>query len=115
MFAKENIKVFDLTKEKSDDTLNHGKFANSSDVAKIIAGQLASGQTLSDSRAGLGDTIGIITTGAASAVGRAASIAVSTPVAIIDPRTREGLGDQFDDLNRHIKHAVGASNLTSQQ
>jgi esterase/lipase superfamily enzyme len=106
LFAKERIKVFDLTNEKADDSLNHGKFANSPEVVKIIGGQLASGQTLTDSRAGLGDKIGLVTTSAAGAVGRAASIAVSAPVAIIDPRTREGLGDQLDELNRHVGQTV---------
>lgn len=112
MFAKEKITVIDLTKEKSEDSLNHGKFANSPDVVKIIGGQLASGQTLTDSRAGLGDKIGFVATGAAGAVGRAASIAVSAPVSIVDPRTREGLGDQFDELNHHMKSAITSANPT---
>lgn len=106
MFAKEKIAVIDLTGEASGDSLNHGKFANSPEVVRVIGGQLASGQTLNDSRAGLGDRIGFVTTGAASAVGRAASIAVSTPVAIVDARTREGLSDQFDELGQHVTHAV---------
>ncbi|MFN3891768.1 MAG: alpha/beta hydrolase [Beijerinckiaceae bacterium] len=110
MFAKEKITVFDLTKEKSDDSLNHGKFASSPEVVRIIGGQLASGQTLTDSRAGLGDKLGFVATGAAGAVGRAASIAVSAPIAVVDPRTREGLSDQLDELNHHVKGAVtGAS------
>lgn len=112
MFAKEKITVVDLTKEKSADSLNHGKFANSPEVVQIIGGQLAAGQTLTDSRAGLGDKIGFVATGAAGAVGRAASIAVSAPVAIVDPRTREGLGDQFDELNHHVKSAVTSANPT---
>lgn len=109
MFAKENIKVFDLTKEKSADSLNHGKFANSPEVVQIIGGQLASGQTLTDSRAGLGDKIGSVATGAAGVVGRAASIAVSAPVAIIDARTREGLSDQLDELGGQVKHTLGSA------
>lgn len=114
MFAKEKIKVFDLTKEKSDDSLNHGKFANSPEVVQIIGGQLASGQTLTDSRAGLGDHLGFIATGAASTVGRAASIAVSAPVAIVDGRTREGLSDQLDELGHHMKHTVsGVTNVAT--
>lgn len=114
LFAKEKINVIDLTKEKSADSLNHGKFANSADVVKIIGGQLAAGQTLNDSRAGIGDTIGFVATGAASAVGRAASIAVSAPVAIIDPRTREGLGDQLDELNHHVGQTVkGATGVVN--
>lgn len=106
MFAKEKIRVFDLTSEKSVDSLNHGRFANSPEVVKVIGGQLASGQTLSDSQAGLGDRIGLVATGAAGAVGRAASIVVSAPVSIVDSRTREGLGDQFDELGDHVTHAV---------
>ena len=107
MFAKERIKVFDLTKEKSGDSLNHGKFANSPEVVQIIGGQIASGQTLTDSRAGLGDKLGLVATGAAGVVGRAASIAVSAPVAIIDGRTREGLSDQFNELGGQVKQTVG--------
>lgn len=106
MFAKEKITVIDLTNEKADDSLNHGKFANSPEVVKIIGGQLASGQTLGDTRAGLGDKIGFVTTGAAGVVGRAAAIAVSAPVSIIDPRTREGLGDQLDELNQQVGQTV---------
>jgi esterase/lipase superfamily enzyme len=109
MFAKEKIKVFDLTKEKSNDSLNHGKFANSPEVVKIIGGQIANGQVLNDSRAGLGDKIGFVATGAAGAVGRATSIAISAPVSIVDPRTREGLGDQFEELNHHVTHAVNGA------
>jgi esterase/lipase superfamily enzyme len=114
LFAKERIKVFDLTQSKSADALNHGKFANSPEVVKIIGGQLASGQTLTDSRAGLGDKIGFVATGAAGAFGRAASIAVSAPVAIVDGRTREGLSDQLDELGGHMKNTVsGVGNVVN--
>jgi len=40
--------------------------------------------------------------GAAPTVVTAASIAVSAPIAIIDPKTREGLGDQFEVLGSNV-------------
>lgn len=106
---KERIQVVDLTSSKSGDSLNHAKFASNPQVVQMIGGRLASGQTLSDSQAGIGETIGFVATGAASTVGRAASIAISAPVAIIDPRTREGLGDQFQDLGGQIGGTVSSA------
>lgn len=114
LLAETDVTVVDLTREDASDSLKHGKFASSSQVARIIGGHLANGQTLSDSRAGLGDAVGMVTTGAASAIGRAAAIAVSAPVAIVDRRTREGLSDQVDEFNGHLTHALrGAGRATS--
>lgn len=95
---RENIRVIDLTALKSGDSLNHGKFAAAPQLVQIIGGRLAAGQTLHDSHAGVGESIGMIATGAAATAGRAASIAVSAPISIVDPRTRAGLGDQMRDL-----------------
>ncbi|MDB5649895.1 MAG: esterase, partial [Hyphomicrobiales bacterium] len=106
--ADEHIQVIDLTSIKSTDSLNHGKFAESTTVAGMISGRLTSGQALSDSNAGLGDTLGMVATGAASTVGRAASIAISAPVALVDGRTREGLADQFEDLGGRLGGTVSS-------
>lgn len=103
---RERIKVVDLTTETSSDSLNHAKFAGSPLVVQLIGGRLSAGQTLSDSRAGFGEAVGLVATGAASTVGRAASIAISAPVAIIDGRTREGLGDQLNDFGSSLGGTV---------
>lgn len=107
--AQSNVQVVDLTTEESLDPTNHGRFANSPQVAQLIGRRLAGGQTLSDGQAGVGESIGLVATGAAGAVGRAASIAVSAPISIVDGRTREGLGEQFRDLGGQIGGTVGSA------
>ena len=65
-----------------------------------------------------GTAIGLVATSAANIAGRAASIVVSAPVAIVDPRTRAGLGDQMEDLGGHVtktmSNAAGAVGAGSQ-
>jgi esterase/lipase superfamily enzyme len=95
-----NVTVLDLTKLKAGDALNHGKFAESPEVVQLIGRRLAEGQTVTDSRVGLGDRIIQVTAGAATAVGTAAGLAISAPVAVIDPRTRQSLGDHVETLGR---------------
>ena len=85
---------------KAGDALNHGKFAESPEVVQLIGKRLAEGQTVTDSRVGLGDRIIQVTAGAATAVGTAAGLAISAPVAVIDPRTRESLGGHVEQLGR---------------
>jgi esterase/lipase superfamily enzyme len=95
-----NFRVLDLTKLKAGDALNHGKFAESPEVVQLIGKRLAEGQTVTDSRVGLGDRIIQMTAGAGAAVGTAAGLAVSAPMAIVDPRTRQSLGDHVQELGR---------------
>ncbi|MDB5569763.1 MAG: esterase [Hyphomicrobiales bacterium] len=108
-FARDGLRVVDLTGEQSSDSLNHGKFAGSSEVVQMIGGNLVSGQALSDGKAGLGETLGLVAQGAASTVGRAASIAISAPVALVDARTRSGLSDQIEDLGGQVKGTLSSA------
>ncbi|MBM6596332.1 alpha/beta hydrolase [Microvirga pudoricolor] len=96
------INVINLTTLKSDDSLNHSKFAQSPEVVQMIGQQLASGQVLTDNRVGVGDVIIGAAAGAASTVGKAAGVIVSAPVAIVDPRTRENLGEHVQDLGETL-------------
>jgi esterase/lipase superfamily enzyme len=100
------LQIIDLTDIKSPDSLNHGKFAESPEIVRAIGGRLASGQTLSDTNTGLGEKIGVFTTGAAAAVGRAAAITISAPIAIIDPNTRRNLPSQIDQLQEDAAEAA---------
>ena len=61
---------------------------------------------MTDSRVGLGDRIIQVTAGAATAVGRAAGLAVSAPVAIIDPQTRQTLSDHVEELGQSASSVV---------
>ena len=99
---KADITVLNLSKLRTGDPLNHSKFAESPEVVRIIGRELAEGQTLTDSRVGVGDRIIQVTAGAAAAVGTAAGLAVSAPVAVVDPRTRENLQGHVEGLGQAV-------------
>src|SRR5690606_34721810 len=95
MLEKQGIIVLDLTALKSGDSLNHGKFAESPEVVRLIGNRLIAGQTVTDSEVGLGDRLGAVALATAQTVGSVASIAVSTPIAVFDPVTRKNYNDQW--------------------
>jgi len=103
---KSGITVLNLSKLRTGDPLNHSKFAESPEVVRIIGRELAEGQTLTDSRVGVGDRIIQVTAGAAAVVGTAAGLAVSAPVAVIDPRTRENFQGHVDNLGQAVAGTV---------
>jgi esterase/lipase superfamily enzyme len=103
MLEQEKLSVINMTRLPSHDEFNHGKFAEDPRVVELIGRSLASGQTLTDSRVTLGERIMQTTAGAAASVGHAAGLVISAPVAIIDPETRDHLGDQLDELGRSVQ------------
>ncbi|MFC6448160.1 alpha/beta hydrolase [Shinella zoogloeoides] len=109
MLEKQGITVLDLTALKSGDRLNHGKFAESPEVVRLIGNRLIDGQAVTDSQIGLGDRLGAVALGTAQTVGSAASIAVSTPIAVFDPVTRRNYDDQW----RHLGNSVESTTETA--
>jgi esterase/lipase superfamily enzyme len=103
------ITVLDLTALKGGDKLNHGKFAESPEVVRLLGNRLIAGQTVTDSDIGLGERVGAVALGTAQTVGSAASVAVSTPIMIFDPRTRENYDDQLRRLGRSVENTVGSA------
>jgi esterase/lipase superfamily enzyme len=100
-FRQEQITVIDLTDVTTDDRLNHSKFAESPEVVQLIGSRLASGQAFAG-HTGIGEKVVQVTSGAASTVGSAAGLAVSAPLAVIDPETRQNLGSQMDHLGDNL-------------
>ncbi|MGE7370703.1 alpha/beta hydrolase [Neorhizobium sp. NPDC001467] len=105
-FEKQGIVVLDLTALKGGDRLNHGKFAESPEVVKLLGNRLIAGQTVTDSDVGFGERIGAVALGTAQTVGGAASVAVNAPISIFDPKTRRSYGDQVDRLGRSVGNTV---------
>lgn len=103
------ITVLDLTALKGGDKLNHGKFAESPEVVRFLGNRLIAGQTITDSDVGLGERVGAVALGTAQTVGSAASVAVSTPIMIFDPRTRANYDDQLRRLGQSVENTVGAA------
>jgi esterase/lipase superfamily enzyme len=114
ILEKAHVHVVDLSNVQSDDLLNHGKFAES-DVVKTIGQRLAAGQTLTDAKETVGERFGGIAQGAATTVGKAATLAISAPVAVFDPDTRETLGDQATSLGASIQSTMKAPVAAVQQ
>ena len=100
---RERITVVDLTNVDSPDRLGHGKFAQSPEVVRSIGARLASGQSLSDGHAGVGQKLGFVAAGAVSTVGTAAGVAVAAPFAIVDPHTRQSLGDHIQSIGEPLQ------------
>lgn len=107
-FEKDRITVLNLTKLRTGDKLNHGKFAESPEVVKLIGTRLVDGQPITDSRVGLGERLIEVTGSAAAAVGTAAGIVVTAPVAVIDPQARRHLGDRVEHLGNNIQDTGAA-------
>ena len=105
----ENITVLDLTKLSTDDRMNHAKFASSPEVVQLIGSRLASGQTVTDSRVGLGERIAGAATGAAATVGSAAGVVLSAPLVIVDPNTRANFSETTKQLGSSISDAASGA------
>ncbi|KQY40620.1 MULTISPECIES: alpha/beta hydrolase [Rhizobium/Agrobacterium group] len=80
---KAGITVVDLTKVKSTDRLNHGKFAESPEIVQLIGQRLVTGQTLTDSDVTLGDGITALVAGTVNTVGQVTATTVATPVDLL--------------------------------
>jgi esterase/lipase superfamily enzyme len=82
------VQVIDLTSIASNDITNHGKFA-SGEVVGAIGERLAEGQSLTDAKAGLVESLGTFTSGAINVAAGVATGAVAAPSEILDPTRSE--------------------------
>src|ERR1700733_5201968 len=82
------VQVVDLTGTASNDFTNHARFA-SGEVVGAIGERLAEGQSLSEAKGGLVESLGTFTTGAIGVAGGGATGAVAAPSEVFDPTKRE--------------------------
>jgi esterase/lipase superfamily enzyme len=108
-FEAAGIRIHDLTALRTGDQLHHAKFAESPEVVRLIGERLIAGQTVTDSRVGLGERLGVVVSSAASVVGSTASAAISAPVALVDPDTRENYGEQLKRVGKSLGATAGAT------
>ncbi|WP_331377192.1 alpha/beta hydrolase [Sinorhizobium chiapasense] len=105
------ITAIDLTKVQSEDSLHHGKFAESPQIVQLIGQRIVNGQTLTDSKVTLGDSITAVVAGTAKNVGTVAAATISAPVKVLEqptlpPRKRPKL----DETLGSSAHAGAATN-----
>jgi esterase/lipase superfamily enzyme len=103
MLEQEQLSAINMTHMPQHGFFGHGKFSSDPRVVELIGRSLASGQSLTDSRVGLGTRIMMTTAGAAGSVGHAAGLVISAPVSLVDPETRDHFGDQIDQFNQSVR------------
>ena len=81
---KAGITAIDLTKVKSGDSMNHGKFAESPQIVQLIGQRLMTGQTLTDSNVPLGEGVAAVIGGTARTVGTVAATTISAPLTVVE-------------------------------
>ena len=99
---KSGIDVIDLTDLRGSNALNHSKFADNPQVVQLIGERLIDGQTIQGSDVSLGERVGGFAMGLGQTVGGAAGVALSAPIAILDPNTRR----TYDEQVEHLGHVV---------
>jgi esterase/lipase superfamily enzyme len=105
--ARERIAVIDLTGAGGADPLHHSRFAELPDVVRSIGRRLASGQPLHGREHGLTEHIGLAATHGAAVVGAVAGIAISAPLAAVDPDGHESLEEQLRHMQQQGQAALG--------
>lgn len=90
---KADITAIDLTAVKTDDSLHHGKFAQSPQIVQLIGQRLMTGQTLTDSNVSLAEGVTAVVGGTVRTIGNVAATAVAAPVTVLEnpphPRSTE--------------------------
>jgi esterase/lipase superfamily enzyme len=110
---KDRINVVDLTDIRSPDELGHDKFAEVPAVVRSIGQRLAAGQRLHDAEPTLTERIAVGATSSGAAIGSAAGLILSAPVAAVDARSREAWGDQAREAGHHTREAVSSTTAPS--
>jgi esterase/lipase superfamily enzyme len=106
-FELGGITILDLSALQVGDRLNHSKFAESPEVVKLLGQRLIDGQDVTDQDLGLGAELGATAMSVSNTVGSAAGMAISAPIAILDPKAR----DTFDAQTRRFGKGLGDSIL----
>ena len=87
------------------------RFCEEGERAGRIVETVGRGRSKEAVDVGDGERIAQTTTGAATTLGSAAGMALSAPVALVDGKTRDELGDEFEEMQNHIS-AVGRPGLS---
>ncbi|CDZ68273.1 Esterase/lipase/thioesterase, active site [Neorhizobium galegae bv. orientalis] len=96
--ASAGITAIDLTQVKTEDSLHHGKFAESPEIVQLIGQRLMTGQPLTDSNFTLGEGVTAVVGGAARTIGTVAGAAVAAPLTIMEQPRRSKQTDISETL-----------------
>ncbi len=93
----EGVEMIDLTDLSRPGSLNHSKFAENPEIVQLLGKRLIAGQSFGPAPS-LGERVGTFAMGVGQTVGGVAGVAVTAPLAIVDPESRRTLDDQVGHL-----------------
>lgn len=89
---------------KTNDGLNHGKFAESPEIVQLIGQRLMTGQPLTDLNVSLGEGVAAVVGGAVKTVGTVAETAASAPITMLQkPTVRETQNTKAQDIGESLQ------------
>ena len=104
--ANAGIDVIDISDLQGVDRLNHSTFAENPEIVQRIGQRLIAGETFSSAGESLGERVDGFAMGVGQTVGGAAGIAVSAPIAVVDPNSRRTFDEEVDHLGHVVDETV---------
>ncbi|WP_424363262.1 alpha/beta hydrolase [Methylocystis parvus] len=105
---EKGIEVIDLTDVDSSDLTRHSKFAENPDVVRFLGAQLINGGSPGEAEAGVGERLGGAAMGLAQGVAGATGLALSAPIAVVDPKVRRAYSNQLEQVRQAVDNAVAS-------
>ncbi|MFS8115226.1 alpha/beta hydrolase [Rhizobium jaguaris] len=113
---KAGITAIDLTKVKTGDSANHGKFAESPQIVQLIGQRIMTGQPLTDSQVSVGEGVAAVVGGTVKTVGTVAGTAVAAPLTITEqpsrPKERPSRPQTASDVDETLRSSPESKPLT---
>ncbi len=104
--ATSGIDVIDISDKQGVDRLNHATFAENPEIVQRIGQRLIAGEAFASAGESLGERVGGFAMGVGQTVGGAAGLALSAPIAIVDPDSRRTFNEQVDHLGHVADETV---------
>ena len=104
--ANSGIDVIDLSDQRGADRLNHSTFADNPEIVQRIGQRLIAGEAFVGAGESLGERVGGFAMGVGQTVGGAAGLALSAPIAVVDPNSRRTFDEQVDHLGHVVDETV---------
>jgi esterase/lipase superfamily enzyme len=105
---EKGVKVIDLTGVESADLIRHSKFAENSDVVQFLGAQLINGGSSREAEGRAGERLGGAAMGVAQGVAGATGLALSAPIAIVDPAVRRAYSNQLEQVRQAVDNVVAS-------
>jgi len=104
--ANAGMDVVDISDKSGADRLNHATFAENPEIVQRIGQRLIAGEAFAGAGESLGERVGGFAMGVGQTVGGAAGLALSAPIAIVDPSSRRTFNEQVEHLGHVADETV---------